>query len=48
MQAWIAFKGYRITSTDPLTIEYYTDSYNSDAEHEHLAALAGFPIRSLR
>lgn len=28
----VAFKGYRITSTDPLTIEYYSDSYNSDAE----------------
>jgi peptide/nickel transport system substrate-binding protein len=27
-----AFKGYRITSTDPLTIEAYSDSYNSDAE----------------
>lgn len=27
-----AFKGIRIVSTDPLTIEYYTDSYNSDAE----------------
>jgi len=30
--ALVAFKGYRITSTDPLTIEYYSDSYNSDAE----------------
>jgi peptide/nickel transport system substrate-binding protein len=28
----VAFKGYRITSTNPLTIEYYSDSYNSDAE----------------
>jgi peptide/nickel transport system substrate-binding protein len=28
----VSFKGYRITSTDPLTIEYYSDSYNSDAE----------------
>jgi peptide/nickel transport system substrate-binding protein len=27
-----SFKGIRITSTDPLTIEYYSDSYNSDAE----------------
>jgi peptide/nickel transport system substrate-binding protein len=27
-----AFKGYRITSTDPLTIEAYTDTYYSDAE----------------
>ena len=27
-----AFKGYRITSTDPLTIEAYSDIYVSDAE----------------
>jgi peptide/nickel transport system substrate-binding protein len=27
-----AFKGVRITSTNPLTVEYYSDSYNSDAE----------------
>ena len=27
-----AFRGIRITSTDPLTIEYYSDSYNADAE----------------
>ncbi len=27
-----AFKGIRITSTDPLTIEAYSDSYNADAE----------------
>ncbi len=27
-----SFKGYRITSTDPLTIEAYSDSYNTDAE----------------
>lgn len=26
------FKGYRITSTDPLVIEYYTDRWNLDAE----------------
>ncbi len=26
------FRGFRITSTNPLTIEYYTDSYNADAE----------------
>ncbi|MBL8063149.1 MAG: hypothetical protein JNK32_09040 [Anaerolineales bacterium] len=25
-------KGFRITSTDPLTIEYYSDVYNADAE----------------
>lgn len=30
--ALIAFKGYRITSTDPLTIESYTDAYVTDAE----------------
>lgn len=27
-----SFKGYRITSTDPLTIEAYNDGYYSDAE----------------
>ena len=27
-----SFKGYRITSTDPLTIEYYSDAYQTDAE----------------
>jgi peptide/nickel transport system substrate-binding protein len=27
-----SFKGIRITSTDPLTIESYSDSYNQDAE----------------
>ena len=27
-----AFKGIKITSTDPLTIEYYSDSYSQDAE----------------
>ena len=32
----VSFKGYRITSTDPLTIEYYTDSYNTNAEHNIL------------
>ena len=26
------YKGMRITSTDPLTIEYYSDLYNADAE----------------
>ncbi len=26
------FKGFRITSTDPLVIEYYTDAYQLDAE----------------
>jgi len=28
----VAFKGYRIVSTNPLTIEAYSDSYNADAE----------------
>jgi peptide/nickel transport system substrate-binding protein len=28
----VAFKGYRITSTNPLTIESYSDSNNADAE----------------
>ena len=27
-----SFRGYRIVSTDPLTIEAYNDSYNADAE----------------
>ncbi|HSJ89618.1 MAG TPA: ABC transporter substrate-binding protein [Anaerolineales bacterium] len=27
-----SFKGYRITSTNPLTIEAYNDAYNADAE----------------
>lgn len=30
--ALVSFKGYRITSTDPLTIESYTDAYLTDAE----------------
>jgi peptide/nickel transport system substrate-binding protein len=28
----VSFKGYRITSTDPLTIESYNDAFNNDAE----------------
>ena len=28
----VSFKGYRITSTDPLTIEAYNDQYYTDAE----------------
>jgi peptide/nickel transport system substrate-binding protein len=36
-----AFKGYRITSTNPLTIESYSDSYNSDAE---LNVLTQWPL----
>ena len=36
-----AFKGFRITSTDPLTIEAYGDAYNADAE---LNVLPVWPI----
>lgn len=33
LQAFLgSFKGYRITSTNPLVIEYYTDAYMLDAE----------------
>jgi peptide/nickel transport system substrate-binding protein len=39
-----AFKGYRITSTNPLTIEAYSDSYNSDAE---LDVLTLWPLSPL-
>jgi peptide/nickel transport system substrate-binding protein len=28
-----SFKGYRITSTDPLTVEFYSDNYALDAEN---------------
>ncbi|MFO7741089.1 MAG: ABC transporter substrate-binding protein [Anaerolineae bacterium] len=28
-----AFKGWRVTSEDPVTIEYYTDAYGLDAEN---------------
>ncbi len=28
-----AFKGYRIASTDPLVLEYYTDNFSLDAEN---------------
>jgi len=30
--AMVTFKGFRITSTDPLVYEYYSDSFNQDAE----------------
>ena len=36
-----SFKGIRITSTDPLTIESYSDSYNQDAE---LNVLTQWPL----
>ena len=35
-----SFKGFKITSTSPLTIEYYTDLYYSDAE---LDVFTGWP-----
>jgi peptide/nickel transport system substrate-binding protein len=38
-----SFKGWRITSTDPLTIEYYSDSYNADAELNILPLWPGSP-----
>lgn len=38
-----SFKGWRITSTDPLTIEYYSDSYNADAELNVLPLWPGSP-----
>jgi len=37
------FKGWRITSTDPLTIEYYTDVYSADAELNVAALWPGSP-----
>ena len=36
------FKGYRIVSEDPLTIEYYTDNWSLDAENA-LGFLASWP-----
>lgn len=38
-----SFKGWRITSTDPLTIEYYSDTYNADAELNILPLWPGSP-----
>ncbi len=38
-----SFKGWRIISTDPLTIEYYSDSYNADAELNILPLWPGSP-----
>ncbi|GAB4499922.1 MAG: ABC transporter substrate-binding protein [Anaerolineales bacterium] len=38
-----SFKGWRITSTDPLTIEYYSDSYTADAELNILPLWPGSP-----
>jgi peptide/nickel transport system substrate-binding protein len=38
-----SFKGWRIASTDPLTIEYYADTYNADAELNILPLWPGSP-----
>ena len=35
------FKGFRITSTDPLTVEYYTDAVSADAELDIYALWPG-------
>ncbi|MFO8035335.1 MAG: ABC transporter substrate-binding protein [Anaerolineales bacterium] len=37
------FKGWRITSTDPVTVEYYTDAYSLDAENNINNFRAAFP-----
>jgi len=37
------FKGWKITSTDPVTIEYYTDAYQLDAENNINNFRAAFP-----
>ena len=37
------FKGFKITSTDPLTVEYYSDLYNSDAELDVTTLWPGSP-----
>ncbi len=36
-----SFKGFKITSTDPLTIEYYTDAYALDAENNVVTLYPG-------
>lgn len=38
-----SFKGWRITSTQPLTIEYYSDTYAADAELNVLPLWPGSP-----
>jgi peptide/nickel transport system substrate-binding protein len=38
-----AFKGWRITSEDPLIIEYYTDAYDLDAENNITNEVAAHP-----
>jgi peptide/nickel transport system substrate-binding protein len=37
------FKGWRITSTDPVTVEYYTDAFQLDAENNVNNFRAAFP-----
>ena len=37
------FKGWRITSLDPVTVEYYTDAYQLDAENNVSNFRAAFP-----
>jgi peptide/nickel transport system substrate-binding protein len=39
-----SFKGWRITSEDPLVVEYYTDAYGLDAENNVTNARAGYPV----
>lgn len=41
-----SFKGWRITSTQPLTIEYYSDTFAADAELNVLPLSPWFPSRS--
>ena len=38
-----SFKGWRITSTDPITIEYYSDSFAADAELNVIPLWPGSP-----
>lgn len=38
-----SFKGWRITSTQPLTIEYYSDTFSADAELNVLPLWPGSP-----
>ncbi|MFO8036697.1 MAG: ABC transporter substrate-binding protein [Anaerolineales bacterium] len=38
-----AFKGWRITSTDPVTVEYYTDAFQLDAENNVTNFRAAWP-----
>jgi peptide/nickel transport system substrate-binding protein len=38
-----AFKGWKVASTDPLVIEYYTDAYGLDAENNVTNFRAAYP-----